>query len=80
MKLEIITPDKKLFTGEVDSLTVPGSKGTFTVLHNHAPIISTLEKGIIKMDAVGKGITEIPIAGGVIEVRRNEIIVLADLN
>ena len=47
MFLEIITPDKNIFEGEVKLVQVPGSKGTFEILKNHAPIISTLEKGKI---------------------------------
>ena len=49
MYLEIITPDKKLFEGEVNLIKIPGSKGDFEILKNHAPIISTLEKGTIKI-------------------------------
>lgn len=80
MKLEIITPEKKLFEGEITSITVPGSKGPFMVLHNHAPVISTLDKGQIKI-VTESNITEtIDIEGGVIEVHRNNIIVLADMN
>lgn len=79
MKLEIITPEKKLFEGEVSSLTVPGEKGSFTVLHNHAPIISTLERGRIKIVSDFSAEKDIEIEGGLIEVKRNKIIVLADL-
>ena len=43
MYLEILTPDRKLFTGDVTSVKVPGSKGQFEVLKNHAPLISSLE-------------------------------------
>ena len=49
MYLEIITPDKKVFEGEVKLIQLPGSKGGFEILKNHAPIISTLEKGSIKI-------------------------------
>jgi F-type H+-transporting ATPase subunit epsilon len=45
MKIEIITPDKKIFDGDVKSARVPGRKGSFQVLKDHAPIISTLESG-----------------------------------
>ena len=80
MKLEIITPEKKLFEGEINSITVPGSKGPFMVLLNHAPVISTLDKGQIKI-VTHSNITEtIDIEGGVIEVQKNNIIVLADMN
>lgn len=78
MFLEIITPDKKIFTGEVKLVQVPGSKGSFEILKNHAPIISTLEKGNIKIvDENGKE-QIIPVNGGVIENKTNKIIILAE--
>ena len=49
MYLEIISPEATLFTGEVDSVKVPGSAGDFQMLNNHAPIVSTLKKGIVKI-------------------------------
>lgn len=78
MKIEIITPDKKIFDGEIKSVRVPGKKGSFQVLKDHAPIISTLEKGLVRM--VDLENTEIiyEISGGVIEVKANNIILLAD--
>jgi F-type H+-transporting ATPase subunit epsilon len=80
VKLEIITPEKKLFDGEINSITVPGSKGPFMVLHNHAPLISTLDKGQIKIVTKSSQEEFLDIEGGVIEVQRNNIIVLADMN
>ena len=79
MKLEILTPEKSLFDGKINSLNVPGSKGSFTVLRNHAPIISTLEKGQIKIVTDSNKIEFIEILGGIIEVKKNFIIVLADI-
>lgn len=78
MKIEIITPDKKIYDGEIKSVRVPGKKGSFQVLKDHAPIISTLEKGLVRM--VDLANTEIiyEISGGVIEVKANKIILLAD--
>ena len=78
MKLEIITPDKKVFEGDIKSVRVPGKKGSFQVLKDHAPIISTLERGsVITVDQ--EGIQKIfEISGGVIEVKANKIILLAD--
>ena len=51
MHLEILTPDKKIFAGEADAVRVPGSKekGSFEILNNHAPIISSLTSGIIRI-------------------------------
>lgn len=79
MKLEIITLDKKLFKGDIQSIKVPGKKGSFMVLKNHAPIISTLSKG--KIEYLTKDYKEesISISGGVIEVKNNEVIVLAEI-
>lgn len=78
MKIEIITPDKKVYEGDIKSVRVPGKKGSFQVLKDHAPIISTLEKGpVIIVDQTD---TEIryEIISGVIEVKANKIILLAD--
>ena len=78
MNLQIITPDKKVFDDEVILVQVPGSKGSFQILNNHAPIISTLENGKIKIiDTSNKTLT-VSINGGVIEVKNNKIIILAD--
>jgi F-type H+-transporting ATPase subunit epsilon len=78
MKIEIITPDKKVFEGDVKSVRVPGEKGSFQVLKDHAPIISTLDKGsVIMVDQEGNQIIY-EINGGVIEVKANKIILLAD--
>lgn len=78
MLLEIIAPDTKLFSGEVDLIQVPGSSGSFEILRNHAPIISTLDEGRIKIIDT-KGTTSFfDIGGGVIEAKNNKIIVLAE--
>lgn len=50
MHLEIVTPENKIFTGDVDAVQFPGIDGLFQILNNHAPIISALGKGIIKID------------------------------
>lgn len=78
MKIEIVTPDKKIFEGDIKSVRVPGKKGSFQVLKDHAPIVSTLESGqVIMIDTEGREkIYEID--GGVIEVKANKIILLAD--
>ena len=78
MLLEIIAPDQNLFSGEVDLVQVPGSKGSFEILRNHAPIISTLEHGQIKIVDQKGGIRFFEVSGGVIEVKNNKIIVLAE--
>jgi F-type H+-transporting ATPase subunit epsilon len=78
MYLEIITPEKKLFAGEIKLIKVPGTKGSFEILKNHAPIISTLEKGIVKIISPEGSETFINIGGGVIEAKENKIILLAE--
>lgn len=78
MKLEIITPDKKIYEGDIRSIRVPGKKGSFQVLKDHAPIISTLDNGtVFIVDQDGKEIN-LEINGGVIEVKMNRIILLAE--
>ncbi len=79
MTLEIITPDKKFFDGEITSVTVPGTVGSFEVLNNHAPIISTLDHGkiVIRTSASAKTLTFF-IKGGVIEVLYNKVMLLAE--
>jgi len=78
MLLEIITPDKKLFSGEVKSVQLPGSAGSFGVLKNHAPLISSLKKGNVKVVDKQKKTLSFPIKGGVVEVLKNKVTVLAE--
>jgi F-type H+-transporting ATPase subunit epsilon len=78
MKIEIITPDKKIFDGEIKSVRVPGKKGSFQVLKDHAPIISTLENGLVRIINQENNELIFDISGGVIEVKANKIILLAD--
>jgi F-type H+-transporting ATPase subunit epsilon len=78
MHLDIVTPDKKIYEGEVSLVQVPGTKGLFEILRNHAPIISTLEEGSIKIVDDKNKIQYFSITSGVIEVKDNDIIVLAE--
>ena len=77
MRLEIITPDKVLFDGEVDAATFPGSKGSFQVLKNHAALISSLDMGKVIVKT-SQEVRDIMINGGIVEVLNNKIIVLAE--
>jgi F-type H+-transporting ATPase subunit epsilon len=77
VKLEIITPEKKLYEGKVKLVQVPGAKGSFEVLKNHAPIISTLTRGKIKVIAEDDRKEFIEINSGIIEVKENVITILA---
>lgn len=78
MKLEIITPDKKLFEGSVKSATFSGSDGSFGVLSNHAPMIATLKAGNIEIIEDSNQKQSFPVKGGVVEVVKNKVIVLAE--
>jgi len=78
MKIEILTPDVTIFTGEAELIQLPGADGLFEVLKNHAPLISVLAKGKIKVQDENKHIQFFEIKGGVVEVLRNKILVLAE--
>ncbi len=77
MQLEIITPDKKIYSGEVTSVSVPGTVGRFEMLKDHAPIISTLLSGKVKIKDK-EGIKTFDVKGGVVENLKNKIIILAE--
>jgi F-type H+-transporting ATPase subunit epsilon len=77
VKLEIITPEKKLFDGKVKLVKVPGASGSFEILNNHAPIISTLTKGTIKVITETDQKELIDIDSGIVEVKANSISILA---
>ena len=78
MKLEIITPDKQLFDGIVKSAVFPGSEGSFGVLDNHAPMIATLKTGNIELIEENNNKLQFSVKGGVVEVLKNKVIVLAE--
>jgi len=75
--LEIVSPVKMVFQGEVKSVTTPGTLGSFQVLQNHAPLISTFMIGSIKVEKDSDTL-EYSTGGGVFEVKNNKAIVLAD--
>ena len=78
MQLDIITPDVTLFSGEVSLIQVPGIDGSFEILNFHAPLISILKKGKIKIIDLDKNQQFFEVNGGVIEVLKNKVIVLAE--
>lgn len=78
MQLEIITPEKSIYKGEIASAVFPGSEGFFGVLPNHSPIISTLKNGEIKIVDSDKKEAAFTVNGGVVEISNNKIIVLAE--
>jgi F-type H+-transporting ATPase subunit epsilon len=77
MNLEILTPEKKIFEGEVSSVIFPGADGSFQVLNNHAPLVSLLKAGVVQY-RFNDNTTEVAITGGVVEVLKNDVILLAD--
>jgi F-type H+-transporting ATPase subunit epsilon len=77
MHLEIITPEKKIFEGEVRIATLPGSDGSFQILNNHAPLVSILKQGVVEYKTK-EATNQVTITGGVVEVLKNKVIVLAD--
>ena len=77
MHLEILTPEKKVFQGDVTIATFPGADGSFQIMDNHAPLISLLKEGVVEYKS--KDVHEtITITGGVVEVLANKVILLAD--
>ena len=75
LKLKIVSPERVEFDGEVESVTVPGTMGSFEVLTGHAPIISSLQKGVVEYD--GK---KLPVTGGFVAVQKNEVSVCVEIN
>ncbi|WKZ74789.1 MAG: ATP synthase F1 subunit epsilon [Vicingaceae bacterium] len=79
MFLEIISPDTKIYSGEINSAVFPGVNGSFGILNNHAPIISTLKNGKIKVvESANNKELLFDVNGGVVEIMNNKIIVLAE--
>jgi len=93
MLLEIVSPEAKLFSGEITSISLPGVDGSFQILNNHAPIVSLLKKGIVKIEASAFNFPKeaehkflkvndqnftLEIESGAIEMKDNKVIVLAD--
>ena len=70
--LEILSPEKRIFSGDVEWVMLPGSKAPFTVLYNHAPLVSTLCTGNIKWK-IGKEVQLIAVKSGFVEVGNNKV-------
>ena len=78
MHIEIITPDATLFQGEVTYVFLPGSDGSLGIMKNHAPLISSLKKGTLRIkDQAGKEM-KFEVKGGTVEVMKNKVVVLAE--
>jgi len=93
MLLEIVSPEAKLFSGEITSITLPGVDGSFQILNNHAPIVSLLKEGIVKIESSSFNFADetptkfkrvndqtytLAIESGTIEMKDNKVIVLVD--
>ena len=77
-QLEVITPSKAAYKGKVISVTVPGTQGNFQILSNHAPIMSSLEIGVIKIVEDDNKELIFATSGGTVEVVNNKITILAE--
>jgi F-type H+-transporting ATPase subunit epsilon len=78
LNIEIVTPYKVTFSGGAKSITIPGTLGSFQVLFNHAPLISTFETGLVKVNIYNNKILFFATGGGTVEVNNNNVLVLAD--
>ncbi len=78
MTLEVITPEKTIFSGKVSLVQLPGSSGSFEILNNHAPLVASLKKGSIKVKDIDNKVSFIEINGGTVQVEDNVILILAD--
>ena len=78
MKLEIITPEKSLYNGNVTLIQFPGTSGSFEVLKKHAPMVASLKKGSIKIIDTERKTLYIEINGGTVQVENDHVLVLAD--
>lgn len=77
MTLDILTPEKKLYSGEASLVHLPGVDGQFEILNHHAPIISALGSGVLKF-VTPEGEKKITISGGFVECLNNKVIVCAE--
>jgi F-type H+-transporting ATPase subunit epsilon len=77
MTVDILTPEKKLFSGEATAVQLPGINGLFQVLNNHASLVSALKQGVVKVDA-DKDSKSFTITGGFCEVLDNKVTVLVE--
>ena len=80
LKLKIVSPERVEFDGEVQQVIVPGTLGRFEILTDHAPIISSLEKGVVSYTVSGGEPIELEVMGGFVEVQKNQVSVCVELN
>ncbi|PMC10359.1 ATP synthase F1 subunit epsilon [Hoylesella timonensis] len=79
LRLKIISPEKRIFEGEVNRVTVPGTLGEFEILVNHAPIISSLESGKVSYEIATGELKQLEIESGFVEVQKNVISLCVEL-
>ena len=78
LKLKIVSPEKIEFDGEVESVLVPGTLGSFEILQNHAPIISSLNKGVVTYETA-QGKKDLEVIGGFVSVNQNQVKLCVEL-
>lgn len=78
LKLKIVSPEKIEFDGEVESVLVPGTLGSFEILENHAPIISSLNKGLVTYETA-QGKVNLEVIGGFVSVKQNQVDLCVEL-
>jgi F-type H+-transporting ATPase subunit epsilon len=80
LKLKIVSPERIEFDGEVESVLVPGTQGQFEILKDHAPIISTLDKGVVEYGLPKGQKVQLEILGGFVEVQQNVVSLCVEVN
>jgi len=78
LKLKIVSPERVVFSGDVESVSVPGTAGEFEILVNHAPIISSLERGTVTYQSY-EGLQSLQVQGGFVSVKKNEVNVCVEV-
>lgn len=79
MIVDVLTPDRTLFSGEAKSIQIPGGMGSFEILNNHAPIIASLEQhGTLRVTKTDGQVLAFEVKGGVAEVMQNKVVVLTE--
>ena len=78
MHLDIITPEKSIFSGDVVLVKLPGAEGSFELMNNHAPIVAALKEGEVKIKDKDNHFTYFRLKGGLVECSNNKVIILAE--
>jgi F-type H+-transporting ATPase subunit epsilon len=79
MQVEVVSPERILFSGEADMVVARSEGGDIAFLSNHSPFLGTLGIGIVKINLTGGGVEHIAVHGGFVEVRDNRVIILSDV-